>query len=111
MLFWHATCDLSRLLRPQRTIQGNCDTPEALLGHLKPSFDMLEEMHGKNSYDNCVLKSPPIFWHKWNKINGDPNWQTINDQKMHEQVEYVNKYIGELNNRLNYRSLDLFVTA
>ena len=98
VLFWHFTCDLSKLVMPERYLA------QQLLEHLKPSFDRLEELHHTNNFDVGILECPPIFWHKWNKLKGDPNWEKANDSTMHEQVERVNDYIREVNGRLNYIS-------
>ena len=105
VLFWHVTCDLNELKRPERYLLPRFATPDAFLQHLKPSLDRLVEIHKKYEHvDIGILEAPPVFWSQWNRLQNHPNWNRFTDSMMHEQIDLVNQYIRHINKELNFVS-------
>ena len=104
VLFWHFTCDLTTLKRPERYLVPQFDSTDGLLQHLRPTFDRLEQLHRTSHFDVGILQCPPVFWQVWNRAHDDPDWKTRDDSILHNQVDAVNQRITEINQRLGYRS-------
>ena len=104
VLFWHVTCDLTALKRPERYLVNQFDAADELLEYLGPTFDGLVKLHDESPFDVRILQTPPIFWKTWNQQHGDPDWDSKDEALMHQQVNVVNQRINNINERLHYRS-------
>lgn len=103
VLFWHATCDMTKLIRPKRYVQQSFSTASQAIEFLTPSFDRLLDIARKSNFHLGILEIPPMFPSVWNGANGHPTSIDV-DSIVNNQVSEVNAHIREINNELNYRS-------
>jgi hypothetical protein len=104
VLFWHSTCDVTNLQRPQRYVRPAFESGDEFLNYLEPSFRKLVDINNQNSFDIGFLETPPVFPSIWNKSKGDPDWGCFEDSFINNQIDKVNNHIRTINQELNYVS-------
>jgi hypothetical protein len=102
--FWHTTCDITNLVRPQRFLRPAFQSADSLLDSLKPSFDKLLFLQNHNGFDLGFLEAPPVFPSIWNKSKNDPNWGCFEDSLINDQIDIINGHLRQLNSQLNFVS-------
>lgn len=107
VLFWHQTCDLHIVQRPQLWLSPRYASGEELIESLIPVFDKLVDLHN-NPNSNVkvgVLETPPVFASRWNRDHGNPDWRKYIDHITNNHVDLLNNYIrDQVNTQLNYVS-------
>lgn len=104
VLFWHTTCDVTKLIRPQRIVRPAFQSGESLLDNLKPSLEKLLCLKNQSNFDLGFIEAPPLFPSIWNKSRNDPDWGCFDDSFINDQIEVVNDHFRMLNQQLNFMS-------
>ncbi|WAQ94213.1 hypothetical protein MAR_006718, partial [Mya arenaria] len=93
VLFWHGTCDVTQMARPEKTLTPKYSSNAEYMAYLVPQLQSLVSIHQGQPFDIGVLETPHTF------MSSDE------DIRIQNQITEANDFIRDsINTTLSYRS-------